>query len=291
MDGVMLRSKNDWTVAVRRPNGEIVTQEGSIKRSPVRAGLFKVPVIRGILGVFEMLTLGTKAIGISLNMIEAEDGDEAPIIGSGEIFLSIVIAFSFSILLFIVLPSYLIAFGAKSIESPFLISLFEGLIRITLFVIYLLLISRSSDIRRIFEYHGAEHKVIHALEAGDELTTEAVAKHSPLHVGCGTAFIVIAFTILILIYSFLGRPPLITRIAGRLLLAPLVVGISYEIIKLARKHSDSRLVRLALAPGLALQRLTTKEPTEDQIEVALVSLKRLMAKADPTDLSEVEILQ
>lgn len=287
----MLRSKSDWVVAVRRPSGEIALEEGSIKRSELAARLFKVPIIRGILSVFEMLVLGTKTIGLSLNLIEGDEDGVAVVLKPLDIFFSLALAILFSILLFIVLPSYLIVFLAKNLESPFLISLFEGLIRIGLFIIYLLLISRSGDIRRVFQYHGAEHKVIHAFEAGDELTPERAAEYSPFHVGCGTAFIIIAFTILILVFSLLGRPPVLIRIAERLLLAPLVVGISYELIKLARKHEKSRLVRFLLAPGLLLQRLTTKEPDSDQIEVALASLARLTEKGSLEDSKGVEILQ
>ncbi|MDI6799580.1 MAG: DUF1385 domain-containing protein [Actinomycetota bacterium] len=293
LEGVMLRSKDNWVIAVRREDGEIAVEEAQIKRGGFAKSLLKIPVLRGITSLFEMLVLGTKAITLSLNMAEETEGsdEEAIILGKGEIFFSVLLAFGFSILLFIIIPSYLIAFGARSLESPFLISFFEGLIRVALFIAYLLVISHSKEIGRVFEYHGAEHKVIHALEAGDELTVEAAAKHSPLHVGCGTAFIIIAFTILILVFAFLGRPPLMIRIAERLLLAPLVVGLSYEIIKLARKYGSHFLVRAILAPGLYLQKLTTKEPSTQQIEVALVSLKRLLELGDLNETEVVEILQ
>jgi len=287
LEGVMLRGKQNWVVAVRQPNQEIIVKERKINSFMNKFPILKVPLIRGSAAVIEMLVVGMKAISLSAELSTEEDVK----ISGKEMAVSIVLAMFFGVFLFIILPSWLTLLLDKYLSSAFMVSFFEGILRLAIFLIYIFAISRIKDIRRVFEYHGAEHKVIHAYESKDELTPQAVSKYSTLHVGCGTAFILIALVVLIFVYAFLGRPPLIWRIVSRLLVAPLVIGISYEIIKIARKHKDSPLVCTLLAPGLWLQKMTTKEPSYDQLEVAIFSLKRLLSLEDFEEESEDCILQ
>ncbi len=288
LEGVMMRGKENWVLAVRKPNQEIVTEERKINSLAKKYPILKLPLIRGVMGVIEMLVLGMKAISLSAELATEEEDIE---ISSKEMAIGICLAFVFGILLFVILPSWITVLFNKYLSNNFMVSLFEGSLKVTIFLIYLAVISSIKDIRRVFEYHGAEHKTIHAYEAEDELTPQAASKYSPLHVGCGTAFILIALTVLIFIFAFLGRPPLIWRIISHLLVAPLVIGISYELIKLARKHKDSSLVKIVLAPGLWLQKMTTREPSNDQLEVAISSLKKLLSIEDFNEESEGYILQ
>ncbi|MDO8886090.1 DUF1385 domain-containing protein [Candidatus Oleimmundimicrobium sp.] len=289
LEGVMMRGKENWVLAVRKPSQEIVTEERKINSFSKKYPILKLPLIRGVVGVIEMLVIGTKAISLSAEL--ATEGDEDVEISSKEMTISIFLAFVFGLLIFVVLPSWITVLLKEHLSSGVITSLFEGSLKAIIFLIYLIFISCFKDIRRVFEYHGAEHKTIHAYESGDELTPQAASKYSPLHVGCGTAFMLIALTVLIFIFAFLGRPPLVWRIISHLLLVPLVIGISYELIKLARKYKDSFLVKIVLAPGLWLQKLTTRDPSVDQLEVAIFSLKKLLSLEDFTEESEDCILQ
>ncbi|HDP70513.1 MAG TPA: DUF1385 domain-containing protein [Actinobacteria bacterium] len=284
----MLRGKQNWVIAVRKPNQEIVIEKRKINSIAKKLPLLKVPLLRGIAAVIEMVVLGMQAISLSAELT-MEDEDVK--ISGKEMAVSIGLALIFGAFLFIILPSWITVLIDKQLSNVFAVSFFEGFLRLGIFLLYLIVISRIKDIKRVFEYHGAEHKVIHAFEAEDELTPQAASKYSPLHVGCGTAFILIAFTILILVFALLGRPPLIWRIISRLLVAPLVIGISYEIIKFARKRKDSSFVKVLLAPGLWLQKLTTREPSLEQLEVAISSLKSLLPLENFENESEACILQ
>jgi len=288
LEGVMLRGKQNWVIAVRKPNQEIVIEKRKINSIAKKLPLLKVPLLRGIAAVIEMVVLGMQAISLSAELT-MEDEDVK--ISGKEMAVSIGLALIFGAFLFIILPSWITVLIDKQLSNVFAVSFFEGFLRLGIFLLYLIVISRIKDIKRVFEYHGAEHKVIHAFEAEDELTPQAASKYSPLHVGCGTAFILIAFTILILVFALLGRPPLIWRIISRLLVAPLVIGISYEIIKFARKRKDSSFVKVLLAPGLWLQKLTTREPSLEQLEVAISSLKSLLPLENFENESEACILQ
>jgi uncharacterized protein YqhQ len=185
-----------------------------------------------------------------------------------------VVAIGFSIVLFKVTPSLLASlFG---VERTWLFLILEGAIRVAIFIGYLLLLSRIGELRRVFQYHAAEHKAINALEAGDDLTPEVVQRHSRIHVRCGTAFLLWVMVVAIFVFALVGRPGIVGLVASRILLVPLIAGLAYEVIRFAGKHSGNRAVRAVLAPGLWLQRLTTREPTLDQIEVSIAALQAVL---------------
>jgi len=284
LEGVMMRGKTRWVVAVRKKDNRIIVQDKSISPLAQRFPFLNFLIIRGILALVEALSLGIQAIMFSAQ--EAAEDDDVTI-SSKEMTISVILALILGIGIFVVLP----AFAARLVDKhlgTIAMSFFEGLVRIGLFVAYIVVISRLQDISRFFEYHGAEHKVIHAFEAGEELTPEIAAKYSPLHVRCGTAFIIMVFIILVFVFAIIGKPPLLWRIAWRIVLIPLVAGVSYEIIKIAGMHQDNLLIKIIMKPGLLLQKLTTREPSKDQLEVAIASLKELLALEKIEKKDEVE---
>ncbi len=285
LEGVMMRGKNYWVVAVRRPDQEIVLQSDRINSLAERIPIFKKPILRGISTLVEALTMGIKALNFSAKHALGEEEEE---IGGREIALMIVMGIVLALVLIIVLPAFFARFLDNVVSNTVLFNVIEGFIRIGIFIGYIVIISRLKDISRLFQYHGAEHKVIHAYETEGALSAEVAAKYSPLHVRCGTAFLLVVMVVLILIFAFLGRPTLWLRIGSRLLLIPLIAGVSYEIIRLAGKFERSPLVRLAMAPGLWLQKLTTREPSESQLEVALVSLQKLLELEGIKSKDEIE---
>lgn len=296
IEGVVMRGPDNWAVAVRRPNGEIFVEESpAITLAQKYPRLNKFP-LRGIFALVDSLVIGMKSLsisaGISLEEREGEgegraDGDadgadgeagdgksgeaEKPI-SAFELTIALIISLGLFLGLFIVVPAVIAKSLDRFLASTVLYNLVEGLLRVTIFVLYLVMVSLLPDVKRLFEYHGAEHKVVHAYEAGVPLTPRSASVFSTSHMRCGTSFIVIVFVICILIYSLMGRPALWLRILERLAVIPLVAAFSYEIIKLAGKKESSPVVRTIMAPGLWLQRLTTREPDEDQVEVAIRAL-------------------
>ncbi len=284
LEGVMMRGKTRWVVAVRKQDSQIVIRDQSVKSLAQKIPFLNFFIFRGILALYESLSLGIKAL-----MISAEESleDEDMSISSKEMTFSIIIALILGIGIFVILPTFAMKLVDEKMGTITL-SFFEGILRIFIFTVYLLAISRMKDIQRFFEYHGAEHKTIHAFEEGDELIPEIVAKHSPLHVRCGTAFLVLVFIILVFAFAVIGKPPLLWRILWRIILIPIVAGISYEIIKFAGTHQDNLLIKIIMKPGLLLQRLTTREPSEDQLEVAIASLQNLLSLEGVEKREEVE---
>jgi uncharacterized protein YqhQ len=272
LEGVMMRGKTRWVVAVRKPNAEIVVRDHPIKPLAERFPFLNLIIFRGILALYESMSLGIKAI-----MISAEESleEEDVTISSKEMALSIVLALVLGIGIFVILPTFAIRLVDKQMGT-LAVSFSEGLLRIVIFVVYLFAISKMKDIQRFFEYHGAEHKTIHAFEHGDDLKPDTVARYSSLHVRCGTAFLILVFIILVFAFALIGKPPLLWRILWRIVLIPIVAGISYEIIRLAGNHEDNLFIKLIMKPGLWLQGLTTREPSNDQLEVAIASLKQLL---------------
>ncbi len=283
LEGVMLRGKNHWTVAVRRPDGHIVSQTKPLFSWSKKWTVLKRPILRGAVALVEALSLGIGALSYSAR----ESSDEDIEIGAKEMVFSVFIGLALALGLFFALPVWLVRASHELIE-PFVpgggwpqtvaLNLIEGLVRLTIFFSYLIIVSRLKDIRRVFEYHGAEHKTIHAFEHGATMEPDQVAEFSAHHVRCGTSFLLVVMVVSILIFSLLGRPDsILVRIGLRFLVLPLVAGVSYEVIKYAGRHEDSKLVKIIMSPGLALQRLTTRPPSLEQIEVALVSLNNLLA--------------
>ncbi|MGI6451453.1 MAG: DUF1385 domain-containing protein [Desulfitobacteriia bacterium] len=273
IEGVMMRGPKAIAMAIRLPNGEIEVTHQEINpwsQKPV----FKLPIIRGFIALLDSLILGTKALMFSANKaVGEEEGEE---LSFWEMALTIIIALGAGVLLFVGLPTASAHLLDHLFPGTVLQNLLEGLIRLAVLFIYIILISRLSDIQRVFQYHGAEHKTIFAYEAGEELKVENARKYSRLHPRCGTSFLLIVVIVSIFVFAFLGLEPLWWRIVSRVLLMPLVAGISYELLKFSSRHTDSRVCRFLIAPGLLLQRLTTREPDDSQLEVAIASLNGIV---------------
>ncbi len=279
LEGVMMRSPAHWALAVRKPNGEIAQHTTSISSPMARHRIFRLPVIRGIVALGESLAIGFRALAISANYAaqdaDADDKEEVETqLSRGAIFFAFAIAIGFALALFKVTPALITKW--LPIETDGLFVIVEGVIRVTIFILYILVISLLPDLRRVFQYHGAEHKAINALEAGAELTPENVQRFSLIHPRCGTAFLLWVMVIAIFVFAFIGQPSWPWLIASRILLLPVIAGLAYEVIRFAGKHPQNPFLRTLLAPGLWLQRLTTREPSLDQIEVSIRALREVL---------------
>jgi uncharacterized protein YqhQ len=275
LEGVMMRSPSSWAVAVRKPDGEIAQVSKSISSLMARRKIYRLPVLRGVIALGESLAIGFRALALSASYAAAEDDEEPQAeLSRGALIFAFLIAIGFAISLFKVGPALLADLLPISSGTWFVIV--EGLIRVTIFVLYLALISLLPDLRRVFQYHAAEHKAINAYEAGEELTPERVQRFSLIHVRCGTAFLLWVMVIAIFVFAFFGRPAWYWLIVTRILLLPVIAGIAYELIRFAGKHAGNRFLMLLLAPGLWLQRLTTREPSLDQIEVSIRALEEVL---------------
>lgn len=283
IEGVMMRSPGSFAIAVRRPNGEIATLVEPLRALSERSSLFKLPIIRGVITLISSLFLGVKALNFSADMAleEEESKEKKKEMGSWAMGLTVAFSLGLGILLFFVLPLYLTKLLKTIIptvgSSELAFNLVDGIIRIVIFIVYILGISMMKDIKRVFQYHGAEHKSIYAFEAGEELTVENARKYSSLHPRCGTSFLLTVMLVSILVFSFLPHEmPFWKTALSRLVFIPLIAGLSYEFIKYSGKKMGSRGMAVVTAPGLWLQKLTTREPSDDQLEVALVSLKEAL---------------
>jgi uncharacterized protein YqhQ len=277
LEGVMMRSPSSWAVAVRKQNGEIVQVVKDITSPMQRHRIWRLPVIRGVIALGESLAIGFRALAISANYAAQEEGDDGEVtteITRGQIIFSFAIAIGFALMLFKVGPALITNWLPIETTGAFVVV--EGLVRVTIFILYLVLISFLPDLRRVFQYHAAEHKAINALEAGDELTPETVQRHSLIHPRCGTAFLLWVMVIGIFVFAFVGQPAWYWLITSRILLLPVIAGIAYELIRFAGKHSDNGVLMALLAPGLWLQRLTTREPSLDQLEVSIRALQEVL---------------
>lgn len=277
IEGVMMRNKNLLAIAVRCPKRGIVMREEVLDSLAQRWKLFQLPVIRGVVAFVEMLFIGTRALMYSAN--QALEEEEESLTGP-QLALTVAFALAAGIILFILLPTVLMRFVQGFWPAPsLLLNLGEGGLRLLILTLYILAISRMSDVRRVFQYHGAEHKAVNCYEAGEALELERVKTFSPLHPRCGTAFLLVVVFVSVLIFSFFGWPSLAQRILMRLALLPLVAGLAYEIIKLAGRV-NSPLLSPIILPGLLMQRLTTGEPDEEQLEVAISALKAALGEEE-----------
>lgn len=292
IEGVMMRGKTMYALAVRNAQTkEIVIEKEELKSVDNRAKILKAPFIRGIASFLDSMIVGMKIIMRSATLSGLDQADEEEEKGKLDIWLenkfgdkltdyiiyfSIFISILMSIAIFMVLPVWISSFFTKALNiSTWVIGIIEGFIRIGIFLVYILLISKMKDVQRLFMYHGAEHKTITCFEDGDELTIENVRKHSRLHKRCGTSFLIIVMIVSMVVFMFLKTDNVAIRIFSRIILVPFIAGISYEIIRLAGKY-DNALVKIISAPGMALQKITTKEPTDDMIEVAIKSLEGVL---------------
>jgi len=275
LEGVMMRGASNWAVAVRKPDGDIAHVSKPIVSPMTRHWVLRLPVIRGVVALGESLAIGFRALAISANYAAQEEGEEEiqTELSRGQLIFAFAIAIGFALLLFKVGPALLTDW--IGIQARWFV-IVEGLIRVTVFVLYLALISLLPDLRRVFQYHAAEHKAINAYEAGEELEPARVQKFSLIHPRCGTAFLLWVMVIAIFVFAFFGRPIWYWLIATRILLLPVIAGIAYEVIRFAGKHAGNRILMTLLAPGLWLQRLTTREPTIDQLEVSIRALRQVL---------------
>lgn len=279
IEGVMMRGKTHVAVAVRQPDGEISVDVRPVNSISDRYPILKKPFLRGVVSLVESLVMGMKALAYSAQV--SGEGDEK--LDSKEMALTIAVSAGLAILLFIVIPTWSMRFLTGITQDHMALNLAEGVLRMAIFLAYIAAISSMNDIQRVFQYHGAEHKTIYTYEAGLPLKVENVRPFSTLHPRCGTNFLMIVMLISMFIFTFLGWPSLLERIASRIILMPVIAGVSYELIRYAGAHTDNPLVRIAITPGLLLQKLTTRQPDDSQIEVAIASLK---AVVPPEDLAQ-----
>ncbi len=292
----MMRGPGNWAVAVRTPSGEIAQISKSIDSAMARHRVFRLPVVRGVMALGESLAIGFRALAISANYAaqeEAKEGEDpqevATELSRGALIFAFAVAIGFAVILFKVTPGLLTEL--LPIKSTGWFVIVEGLIRVTIFIAYLSLISLLPDLRRVFQYHAAEHKAINAYEAGEELEPEIVQRYSLIHPRCGTAFLLWVMVLAVFVYAFFGRPHWYWLIAERILLLPLIAGIAYELIRFAGKHAENRVLMTVLAPGMWLQRLTTREPTLDQLEVSIRALREVLSlEGVPSSENRVEVM-
>ncbi|NLJ84085.1 MAG: DUF1385 domain-containing protein [Halanaerobiaceae bacterium] len=305
IEGVMMRGEDSIAMAVRKADGEIVLQKEKISSAADKYPFLKWPFIRGVVSLISSLIIGYQAITFSASLFEEEeetgegvspnhadgtpgdvvDGEEEKEGKSAELTPLelagiLIMAFGAAVLLFIVLPASIISLLQKFIRSNIILNLIEGIIKIITFLVYVLLISRMEEIKRVFMYHGAEHKTIFTYEAGLPLTVENARKFSTLHPRCGTNFMFLVILISIFFFSFLGRPPFLLRILYHILLLPLIAGTSYEVLKLAAKDRVNPIIKVLALPGLYLQKITTKEPDDEMLEVAITALKAVLPEGE-----------
>lgn len=279
IEGVMMRGQKVLVTAVRRPDGEVVVDSqplGGIYSGRVR----RIPLLRGIIVLIEVLVLGIGSIFHSANVSLGGEGEE---ISGWMVWLMVFASLGLAVALFFIAPLFLTKLLAPHITSALLFNLIEGIIRVAIFVLYLRLVALFPDIRRVFAYHGAEHKVVNAYEAGAVLEVEKVRKFSTAHVRCGTSFLFVVLIIAIIVFALVGLPSLWLMALSRILLIPLIAALAYEVIYFGNRYVDNRVVRWLLTPGLWLQALTTREPDKSQLEVALVALKKVIEldRAEP----------
>ena len=272
IEGVMMRGKDRIAVAVRKEDNSIVTQCDPLNSVLIKYPFLKLPILRGFIALIESLVLGVQALNFSANQAAGEGEEIKPI----EMFFTLLLSLALAGGLFIVAPALTIDLFHRFTDNVIVVNFLEGIVRIIIFLIYVYAISRLPDIQRVFQYHGAEHKVIHAHEAGEELTVGNAMKYNAVHPRCGTSFLLIVMVISVFAFSLLGKQDMIARVGSRFLLVPLIAGVSYEFLKISGKYPNHPLLRIFILPGLWLQQLTTREPDEKQVEVAIVALKKVL---------------
>lgn len=283
IEGVMMRGPKSVATAVREPSGKITVDVKPVHSLADKYPIFKKPMFRGVLSLGESLVMGLKSLTYSAKMAGEEEEDK---LDNKDIAITMTFSLVAAVVLFIIIPTA--AVNLLPTENHYIMNFWEGVVRIAVFFAYIYAISQAKDIHRVFQYHGAEHKTIHAYEAGVELTPKNVQKFSRLHPRCGTSFLLIVMFVSIFVFSFLGWPSLWERILSRVILLPVVAGISYEIIRYAGR-SKSKFAHYVSLPGLYLQYLTTREPDDSMIEVAVASLKAAVEIPDEEKVKELNL--
>ena len=293
MEGVMMRGPHSIAVAVRKPDGEIEIDVKETKPVSKRNFFLKLPIVRGCIAFFESMITSTKALMYSASFIDVEEEEPSKFdawlekvfgdkLKDAILYLSVILSLLMSVGLFILLPTWLVSLVRIFCSNQVVLTVAEGVTRIVIFLGYLILVSQMPDIKRVFEYHGAEHKTIACYESGEELTVENAKTKCRLHPRCGTSFLLIVMVVSIIVFSFLKWDNILIRTLTRLALLPIVAGISYEIIKLAGRY-DNFATRIVSWPGLMLQKITTREPDESQLEVAIASMKAVIPENKDED--------
>ena len=273
IEGVLMRGRDAIAVALRHPDGEIVYATERLDAGFHGTRWSKWPLIRGLVVLYETLVVGTRWLIRSANVQAEEDGVE---LGKGSVAIMLGLTAVAGIGIFFLLPLFIASVTTANVENDFAQHFVEGLVRVAIFLGYLALIGRSPDIARVFQYHGAEHMTIHALEAGDPLTVDAVRKYPTAHQRCGTEFLVVVIILSIIAFSLVGKHDPLTMILSRILLIPVIAAVGYEILRFGARHRKNPVIKVILYPGLLVQMITTKRPTDDMIEVAIVSMERAL---------------
>jgi len=293
IEGVMMRGRRSLGIAVRKPDGTIHVEERPLRPWAERHPVLKWPLVRGAVALGEAMVVGVQALNFSANQQAAQgEGGE---LSAKELAATIALAVLLTVGLFVVLPALVIRWIQDFIAHDVVLNLIEGGIKVSVFILYIVAIGRMEDIRRVFQYHGAEHKAINCYEAGLPLTVDNVRRQSIVHTRCGTNFILIVLLLSVFVFSFFGRPRFVLRVLYHVLLLPVVAGLSYEVIRHAARDNALRVIKWLATPGLWLQRLTTRPPDESQIEVAIAALKRVLARDgvafaedEPSSVAEAE---
>ena len=272
IEGVMMRGQKAMVTAVRQSDGEVVIDTQSLP-SISTSRMRRIPLIRGVIALIEAMYLGVKSLLYSANVSMEEEGEKLP---GGLAWGMVAGSLAFAVAFFFIAPLFLTRLLDPYIQSSIIFHLIEGFIRLGFFIAYLRLITLARDIRRVFAYHGAEHKAVNAYEAGVPLEVEAVRKYSTAHVRCGTSFLFAVLIIAIIVFAIIGRPSVWVMVLSRIVLVPLIAALGYEVTYFGARHNKNRVVRAFLAPGLWLQELTTREPDDNQLEVALSALRRVV---------------
>ncbi len=279
IEGVMMRGKHTQAMCARLEDGRIVSEVEEFTLLSQRNKFFALPLVRGVCSMIDSLVSGMQAIVWSTNVSLAEDEEEEELTPM-EIAITLIISIGLGVLLFFLLPVVIAHFLQPLIPGNFWQNLFEGIVRVGVFLLYLVLITRMKEIRRVFQYHGAEHKTIHCYEAGEALTPENAARHTRLHPRCGTSFLFIVMIISIFVFALVGVENFAWRLVSRVILLPVIAGVSYEVLRYCGKHMDKRWVRAVAWPGMQLQRLTTAEPDREMLEVAIHSLQKVRCREE-----------
>jgi uncharacterized protein YqhQ len=272
MEGVMMRGREVWALAVRKPDETIHLESHRIHSISERFRILRKPGFRGTIALGQAITIGMRALSVSATQSSPEEVQ----LSSRQMAVSMLLAFGLFIGVFIVAPAIAFRWVGEHVGSSLLVNLLEGLFRVALFLAYLLLIGRTKEIKRVFEYHGAEHKTIAAYEHDEPLVPEVVDRYSTLHVRCGTNFLLIVMIIAVFVFALFGNPGLWWRIASRIIAIPVIAGIAYEMLRLGARFEGSPLMRALMTPGLWLQKITTQPPDRSQIEVAIASFNEVL---------------
>jgi uncharacterized protein YqhQ len=273
IEGVLMRGRNAIAVAFRHPDGRIVWATEQLDSGIHKTGLAKLPFVRGLVVLYETLIVGTRWLIRSAGLQAEEDGVE---LGKGSIILTISITIIAAIGIFFLLPLFIASVTTANVQNAFAQHLVEGLVKVGIFLGYLAVIGRSAEVGRVFQYHGAEHMTIHALEAGDPLTPEAIRKYPTAHPRCGTEFLVVVIALSIIAFGLVGKQEPVVMISSRILLIPVIAAVGYEILRWGARHRANTIVRAIMWPGILVQMITTRQPTDGMIEVAIVSMEQAL---------------